>query len=114
MNNKTCELDHTPTQVLKRILPTILGAITDMVNISLSTGSFAQDWKTVIVKSLLKKPGLDLARKNYRPLSNLSFLSKSVEQCMLNQLLQHCEDNHLPSDFQSAYWANYSTETSLG
>ena len=32
---------------------------------------------------------------------------------MLKQLLQHCEDNHLLPNFQSAYRANYSTETSL-
>ena len=32
---------------------------------------------------------------------------------MLKQLLQHCEDNHLLLDFQPAYRANYSTETSL-
>ena len=102
MNNKTCELDHIPTQVLKRILPIILGAITDIVNISLSTGRFAHNWKTAIVKPLLKTPGLEPEKKNYRPVSNLSFLSKRVEQCMLKQLLQHCEDNHLLPDFQSA------------
>ena len=79
MNNKTCKLDHIPTQVLKRILPTILGPIIEIVNISLTTGSFAHDQKTVIVKPLLTKPGLDLAKKNYRPVSNLSFLSKLVE-----------------------------------
>ena len=113
MNNKTCELGHVPTQVLQKILPIILGAITEIVNISLSTGSFAQDWKTAIVKPLLKKPGLDLIKKNYRPVSNLSFLSKLVELCMLKQLLQPCKDNHLLPDFQSAYQANYSKETSL-
>ena len=43
MNNKTCKLDHIPTEVLQRILPTILGAITEMVNLSLFTGSFAWD-----------------------------------------------------------------------
>ena len=97
----------------KKILPIILGAITEIVNISLSTGSFAQDLKTSIVKPLLKKPGLDLIKKNYRLVSNLSFLSKLVEWCMFKQLLLHCEDNHLLPDFQSAYQANYSTETSL-
>ena len=66
MNNKTCELDHIATEVLKSILPTILGTITETVNLSLSTGSFAQDWKSVIVKPLLKKFGLDLTKKNYR------------------------------------------------
>ena len=113
MNNKTCELDHIPMQVLKRILPIILIAIIDIVNRSLSTGSFAHNWKTAIVKPLLKKPGLDLEKKNYRPVSNLSFLSKLVERCMLKQLLQHCEDKHLLLDFQSAYQANYSMKTSL-
>ena len=113
MNNKTYELDHIPTEVLKNILPIILGANTEIVNISLSMGSFAHDWKTAIVKPLLKKPGLDLIKKNYRPVSNLSFMSKLVEWCMLKQLLQHCKDNHLLPDFQSAYQTNYSTEASL-
>ena len=40
-------------------------------------------------------------------------MSKLVEWWMLKQLLQHCEDNHLLPDFQSAYRANYSTENSL-
>ena len=113
MNNKTCELDHIPTEILKRILPAILGTIREIVNLSLFSGNFAQDWKTAIVRPLLKKPELDLIKKNYRPVSNLSFLSKLVEQYMLKQLLQHCKENHLLPDFQLAYHANYSTETSL-
>ena len=32
---------------------------------------------------------------------------------MLKQFLKHCENNCLLPDFQSAYGANYSTETSL-
>ena len=94
MGNKTCELDHILTKVIKGILPTILGTITEIVNLSLSTGSFAQDWKIAIVLLLLKKPELGLTKKNYRPVSNLSFLSKLVEQCMFKQLLQHCKENH--------------------
>ena len=103
MSNKTCELDHIPTEVLKRILPTLLRPITEIFNLSLSTVSFAQDWKTAIIKPLLKKPGLDLSKKDYRPISNLSFLFKLVQCCMPKQLLQHCEDNHLLPNFQSAY-----------
>ena len=62
MNNKTSELGHITTEVLKRNLPIILGTITEIVNLSLSTGSFAQDWKSMIVKPLLKKSGLDLTK----------------------------------------------------
>ena len=63
MNNKTCEVDDIPTETLKRILPAILGTIAAIVNLSLSTGSFAHEWKTAVVKPLLKKSGLDLLKK---------------------------------------------------
>ena len=89
MNNKTCESDHIPTEIHKRLLPELLGTITEIVNLSLCTGSFAQNWKTALVKPLLKKPRLDLIKKNYRPVSNLSFLFQLGEGCMLKQLLQH-------------------------
>ena len=60
-----------------------------------------------------KNPGLDLISKNYRPISNLPFISKLVEKCMLQQLMEHCKNHNLLPDFQSAYWKHYSTETSL-
>ena len=59
-----------PTEILKRILPTILGTITEIVNLSPSNGSFAQDWKTVIVlKILLKKLGLGFNKEKTTDLS---------------------------------------------
>ena len=33
--------------------------------------------------TLLKKAGLELIYSNYRPVSNLSFLSKLIEKCAL-------------------------------
>ena len=76
-------------------------------------GEFCEEWKTAIVKPLLKKPGLDLINKNYRSISNLPFISRLVEKCMLKQLLGHCKNHDLLLDFQSAYHECYSTETSL-
>ena len=80
---------------------------------SLANGEFCEDWKVAVVKPLLKNPSLDLINKNYRPISNLPFISKLVEKCMLKQLLEHCENHNLLPDFQSAYWKHYSMETSL-
>ena len=113
MKNKTCELDTIPTNLLKDILLTVLETITQIVNMSLTTGTFPLDWKTAIIRPLIKKATLELIKKNYRPVSNLCLLSKLVEHCMLIQLLKHCYDNCLLLDFQSAYHANYSTESSL-
>ena len=80
---------------------------------SLTKGDFNEDWKTAIVRILLEKPGLELIHKNYRPVSNLCFLSKLVEWCMLWQLLDHCTQQDLIPDSWSAYRKNYSTERSL-
>ena len=102
MKNKHCELDIILTSTLKQILDACLPMITQIVNLSLTRAEFCEEWKTAIVKLLLKRPGLDLINKNYRPISNLTFISKLVEKCMLKQLLGHCENHDLLPDFQSA------------
>ena len=65
------------------------------------------------MRPLLKKSGMELIKKNYRPVSNLLFLSKVVEKCILEQFHLHCAEFNLLPDFQTAYRPNYSTETSF-
>ena len=113
VKSKSCKLDAICTNLLKELLPPCIGTVTQIVNTSLMKGIFANNRKTAIVCPLLKKHGLDLLMKNYRPVSNLCFLSKLVKCCMLKQLINHCNTNCLIPDFQSAYRENYSTETSL-
>ena len=62
---KSCETDAIPTMLLKQILDKVGGTITSIVNISLTEGVFAINWKTAIVRPLLKKAGLDLIASNY-------------------------------------------------
>ena len=57
--------------------------------------------------------GLELIFKNYRPVSNLCFLSKVVKKCMLKQFIGYCNSQDLIPQYQSAYRANHSCETSL-
>jgi hypothetical protein len=100
----------TVFECLDAILPTL----TIVVNHSLLTGEFPLIFKTAIVKPLLKKTSLDSEDlKNYRPISNLSFMSKVLEKVVLFQILQHINCNELLSDFQSAYRPHHSTETAL-
>ena len=40
-------------------------------------------------------------------------MSQLIEKCMLDQLMDHCLQYNILPDFQSAYWKNYSRETSL-
>ena len=50
------------------------------MNNSLQSGCFPEIWKEALVFPLLKKTGLDVIFKNFRPLSNLSFVSKLIER----------------------------------
>ena len=110
---KSCELDPIPTTLLYESLDILLPTITN-INTSLTTGIVPPDLKTAIVKPLLKKPSLDRnLLKNYRPISNLPFLSKILEKVVLHKLLSHLQENNLSNPFQSAYRAGCSTETVL-
>ena len=70
--------------------------------------------KKAIVSPLLKKLTLDKdVLKNYRPVSNLSFISKMLEKIVSSRLLDHIELNNLREPLQSAYKRHHGTETSL-
>ena len=87
--------------------------ITNMINLSFESGEFASDWKEALLKPLLKKCGLDIAFHNFRPVSNLPYVSKLSEKAAANQLIDHVTTNDLHMPLQSAYKQNHSTESAL-
>lgn len=113
LQTKSCELDILPTKVLKLFLKELLPTITQLVNLSLAQGVFPVKWKQAIVRPLLKKTGLELILANYRPVSNLPFLSKLIEKSALYRLNEHVNANHLLPKNQSAYRQYHSCESAL-
>ena len=66
------------------------------------------------VTPLQKKPSLDRnILKNYRPVSNLSFISKLIEKVVAKQLNEFISHEGLLYVNQSAYKSSHSTETAL-
>ena len=110
---KSCTLDPMPTPLVVDCIDMLLPIITKMINLSLESGLFADDWKFALVLPLLKKPGLDLLYKNYRPVSNLQYVSKLTEKMVFEQIHTHMITHSLYPEFQSAYRKNHSTETAL-
>ena len=106
---KLCPLDPMPTSVVLEVLD----VITNMINLSFESGEFASDWKEALLKPLLKKCGLDIAFNNFRPVSNLPYVSKLSEKAAANQLIDHMTTNDLHMPLQSAYKQNHSTESAL-
>ena len=88
--------------------------ITRLLNDSFNSGVFPADFKSTIIRPILKKRNLDSeCLNNYRPISHLSLFSKAFDKIALSQLLLHLESNKLLNTFQSGYKANHSTETAL-
>ena len=100
---KSCTLDPMPTSLVINCIDVLLPVITKIINLSLESGSFASNWKCALVNPLLKKTGLDLVFKNYRPVSNVQYVSKLTERAVFNQLHEHMMANGIYPLFQSAY-----------
>ena len=82
--------DPLPTSLLKQLLPELAPVITKLVNESINTGMFPDMLKNALVRPLLKKATLDNnILKNYRPVSNIPFLSKVLEKVVAEQILAH-------------------------
>ena len=112
--NKSCELDPIPTDLVKKCGRVLAPVITRIINASLRLGVVPQVCKKAVIHPTLKKAGLDQeCLKNYRPISNLPYLSKLLEKIVFSQLTTYLQDNNLFDSFQSAYKPGHSVETLL-
>jgi hypothetical protein len=111
---KQSDLDPLPTWLLKDNIDLLAPYVTHLFNLSLSTGCVPDAFKIAHITPLLKKPGLDVdAPENYRPVSNLSVLSKTLERAVCHQMESYLDSTGLLPQHQSAYRKGHSTETAL-
>ena len=112
--SKCCALDPWPTTLLKTNIDSIAPLLADIVNVSLESATVPAKMKHALVTPLLKKTGLGANDiNNYRPISNLSFVSKLLERHVAADLRRYIDENKLLDQFQSAYRSHHSTETAL-
>ena len=99
---------------MKQCVDQQLPLLTNIINESLTKGEFSNDFKNAMVKPLLKKLSLDRDElKNYRPVSNLHFISKVTEKLVAKRLEEHMSEYSMYEPMQSAYKLVHSTETAL-
>ena len=110
--SKSSILDALPTDLLKSCIEEVLPSITRIVNRSLEQGYIPRSLKQAIVTPIPKKPNCS-EFSNFRPISNLPFLSKLIERIVVDQLSNYSKLHDLDEPLQSAYKTGYSTETAL-
>ena len=112
-SNACCQLDPIPTWVVKKCVVSLAPIITAMINSSFDNGYVPESWKVALVVPLIKKLGLDPVFENFRPVSNVSLVSKIAEKSVIPQLLNHCSSHAPLPVHQSSYRQYHSTETAL-
>lgn len=80
-------IQASPTQ--GTFLEVLARPLTATMNVSLYPGNVSDQSKVVAIRTLLREPSLGLQElSNYRPTSNVPFLSKVLEKIVTAQLLQ--------------------------
>ncbi len=102
----TSPLDPIPSHLLQAISPALLPALTHIINTSLLTGIFPTAFKQARVTPLLKKPTLNTSLlENYRPVSLLPFIAKTLERVVFNQVsLFLSQNNKLDATVRFQEW----------
>ena len=114
MKNKTCRLDPIPTSVVKKCVSLLQFILLNIINLSLRQNVYPDILKNALVTPIIKDENKNSDDyKNYRPVSNLKFLAKLLENVMYIQINEHIESQSLYPNFQSAYRKFHSCETAL-
>ena len=104
--------DPVPASILKSCVDTFAPYWLEIVNLSLEIGDM-EGLKSAVLIPLIKElsSAVDTDNfKNYRPVSNLLFVSKLIERVVQVRLQDHMARNGLTSDKNYAYMKNHCTE----
>src|SRR6218665_69488 len=111
---KSCELEPLPTFLLQEHLDILLPLLTTICNRSILEGVMPLDQKRSILVPVIKRVGLDPTDPgNFRPIANVSFISKVIEKIIAYQLVPYLEANNLIPAIQSGFRKGHSKETLL-
>ena len=94
--------------MLKAVSLEVSKPLAIIMNRSLSEGKFPENWKRSLVMPLYKK-GDKTYPVNYRPISLLSNIGKSMETVMFKHLHNHLNGNNLIYKYQAGFLLGHST-----
>ena len=107
-------LDPIPLTLLRSSISYLIIPITNIFRSSLISSVVPPSMKQAYITPIIKKSTLDSSiLSNYRPISQLSSLSKTLERIVSKQLVHYITSNSIADPLQSAYLPNRGTETAL-
>jgi hypothetical protein len=95
--SKQCQLDPAPTWLVKRASDILAPVIAGMCNASFQQSVLPANCKRAMIRPLLMKSSLDPNDpSSYRLTSNLSFVSKIIEEIVDARISSHTSKHKLP------------------
>ena len=94
-HNKAHGPDNIPARLLKETAAQIAPSLCSLFNKSLRIGVVPDDWKLANVVPVYKH-GEKAEVENYRPISLLSLISKTLERCVFNNIKHHAYEQINP------------------
>ena len=109
MNKSTISGD-IPSKILKRYAQIYSKNLADIFNESINTGKFPSILKNAEIMPVYKKDDMD-EKRNYRPVSTLSNLSKVFENLIYSQIKTYMSDKF--SKYLTEFRKNHNTQHAL-
>ena len=110
--SKAAGLDNLSGRFLKDGATVFAKPITDLCNLSITSGKFPDSCKIAKLKPIYKKGSLTEA-SNYRPISLLPLISKVIEKVIHDQTSTFLNSRNLLYNYQSGFRKNHSTDFCL-
>ena len=84
-----------------------------MINLSIKSGKYYSGWKISKIVPAYKNKGNRFEAKYYRPVSNLSEISKLLEKAVHDQVYNYLNENNLIHENHHGFLKHHSTATAL-
>ena len=113
LNNKmSFGSDNIPLSIMKSSAVEVAIPLSEIINLSLSSGCFPNSLKVAKVCPLFKNGAKNDVR-NYRPISVLTSFSKVFEKVVFNRLNSFCDKNNILNDSQYGFRKKHSSYMAL-
>ena len=106
--NKSAGDDNIGNFIIKRVAKEIVKPLTQIFNLSISTGSVPEKLKIAKVIPIYKKQDAEIF-SNYRPVSLLPCFSKILERLVFDQCINYINTYEILNDKQFGFRSKHST-----
>ena len=111
-SNKSAGYDNIGNHIIKTVCNEIIEPLTNIFNLSISTGSVPDKLKIAKVIPIYKKENPD-AFSNYRPVSLLPCFSKILERLIFDRCLDFIDANEILNNKQFCFRPKHSTSMAI-